>query len=107
MIFPNIWSIHHQEEHWNDPYTFKPDRWVESGNSMKDSPNFIPFSTGPRKCPGRYLANAEAKLVIASIFQRFTFGGRDGDSAVKVEITELPGLTVKPAPYWVVPKRRL
>jgi Cytochrome P450 len=34
IIFPNIWSIHHNEFTYPDPFTFKPDRFLSKGGSL-------------------------------------------------------------------------
>ena len=42
----------------------------------------MPFGSGPRLCPGRYLALAEMKMVIAMLLRRFeieTVRTPDGD----------------------------
>ncbi len=63
------------ERHFPDPQTFRPARWVvgtgapEVAGSAKRAA--IPFGAGPRMCPGRYLAIAEIKMVIAMLLASF------------------------------------
>lgn len=63
------------ERHFPDPQTFRPARWVvgtgepEVAGSARRAA--IPFGAGPRMCPGRYLAIAEIKMVIAMLLASF------------------------------------
>lgn len=43
-ILPNIYFIHHDERHWEDPFVFKPERFLSA--ECPSSENFLPFSIG-------------------------------------------------------------
>lgn len=54
------WSMNHSSMHWEDPWAFKPERFLHGAaagsgkKSMGDNMEaFNPFSTGPRNCLGR------------------------------------------------------
>jgi cytochrome P450 len=49
---------------------FQPERWLgdDTANLKKVS---IPFGSGPRTCPGRYLAMLEIKVALAMLLSRF------------------------------------
>jgi cytochrome P450 len=63
------------ERRFADARTFRLERWLagagafEVDNSVKRV--LMPFGAGPRLCPGRYLALAEMKMVIAMVLQGF------------------------------------
>ena len=63
------------ERHFPDPQIFRPARWVvgtgapEVAGSARRAA--VPFGAGPRMCPGRYLAIAEIKMVIAMLLASF------------------------------------
>jgi cytochrome P450 len=59
------------ETHFENAQTFKPERWL-SGAAAIDKRVSTPFGTGPRTCPGRYLALLEIKLAVAMLLSRFT-----------------------------------
>ncbi len=63
------------ERHFPDPQTFRPMRWVVGTGAPEVTSSArraaIPFGTGPRMCPGRYLAIAEIKMVIAMVLASF------------------------------------
>lgn len=70
-----MYSIHHNEEYFPDPFEFRPERWIESDEAtlrlMQSA--FSPFSIGPRGCAGKSMAYLEASLVIAKTLWHFDF----------------------------------
>lgn len=51
-----------------DPYTFRPERWIENRESAEKG--FYPFSTGTRGCPGKNLAYLELQIAIGRLLYR-------------------------------------
>ncbi len=58
------------EAHFVDASTFRPERWIEGAANI-DKRVSTPFGSGPRTCPGRYLALLEIKLAAAMLLSRF------------------------------------
>ena len=58
MFQANVVAIHEQQDHWEDPEKFNPDRWLVEGFEPKQC-SFITFGGGLRICPGRKLAMIE------------------------------------------------
>jgi len=69
------WHLGRHEAHWPDPDAFDPARW--EGEVTKEA--WLPFSAGPRVCPGAGFAMAEAAVLLAVLMARFRF-----------EVTEVP-----------------
>ncbi|KAI0592891.1 cytochrome P450 [Biscogniauxia sp. FL1348] len=71
----NIYSLHHNEKYFPDPFMFKPERWLpESPEAKKTTKNaFAPFSLGSRGCLGKAIAYQEASLIAAKIIWHFDF----------------------------------
>ncbi|KAF7521194.1 hypothetical protein G7054_g12513 [Neopestalotiopsis clavispora] len=73
----NIYTLHHNEEYFHDPFVFNPSRWLDptmpasQRKAMHDA--FVPFSIGVRNCPGKPMAYQEASLVLAKTFWYFDF----------------------------------
>lgn len=69
-----IWNIlRHDavaEEHFTNAHNFDPARWIGPQASGTKGIS-MPFGSGPRMCPGRYLALLEMKLCIGMLFQHF------------------------------------
>ncbi|KAI0386882.1 cytochrome P450 [Hypomontagnella monticulosa] len=75
-----VYSLHHNEDYFPDPFTYKPERWLEpngedgapgSRKVMHDA--FAPFSTGARGCAGKAMAYLEINLVVAKLLWYFDF----------------------------------
>jgi len=65
------WVVHRDERWFDDPDEFRPERW----DAERDRPEYayFPFGGGPRHCIGMRFALMEAKLVLATLAQRFAF----------------------------------
>ncbi|KAL2850217.1 cytochrome P450 [Aspergillus pseudoustus] len=76
-----IYSIHHSERYFADPFVFRPERWIvdeSDSTSSKASIDraraaFTPFSVGPRSCIGKALATAEIMYIMARVLSEFDF----------------------------------
>ncbi|XP_042146115.1 cytochrome P450 2U1 [Ixodes scapularis] len=80
IMMANIWAVNMNADLWDDPETFRPERFIEQGGS-KLRPKldyFIPFSVGKRMCPGEALAPVEIFLFTTGILQKFTVLPEDG-----------------------------
>jgi len=66
-----VYNLHRHPKYWKDPLTFNPDRFL---NEEKIHPfSYLPFGGGPRVCIGQNFALMEAKVILASFMQNFTF----------------------------------
>lgn len=82
-IIINSIGISRSPRHWEQPDTFRPERWLEgeSSNGKDDQRaddrvvcvTSIPFGAGPRACPGSKLALLEIRTVIAALANAIEF----------------------------------
>jgi cytochrome P450 len=62
------------ESHFPNAQTFTPERWLAQDVDKQAS---TPFGSGPRTCPGRYLALLEIKVAVAMLLGRFEIDSVD------------------------------
>ena len=61
----------HDHRLFDEPSVFKPDRWNDATAEAIDSN--IPFSVGPRSCPGLALARVEMHQILPVLIRDFDF----------------------------------
>merc|ERR1712212_1042432 len=56
-----------------DPYEFKPERWIRGHpeRAVIDRHTYLPFSHGPRSCPGQRFARLEMQMLILRLVQKY------------------------------------
>lgn len=74
-----VWNVLRHDsmsdKHVSDPDAFKPERWLIENNGLKHLST--PFGSGPRVCPGRYLALLEIKMAMAMLLHSFEIDSVD------------------------------
>lgn len=67
-VLVNAWAIGRDPDHWEDPESFKPERFLEKQIDFKANNTFqyIPFGGGRRICPaiGFGIANIEIQMAM-------------------------------------------
>ncbi|XP_066298657.1 cytochrome P450 2U1-like [Branchiostoma lanceolatum] len=99
-VLPNIWSVHHDPEHFPNPGKFDPGRFLDARGQYRRDEHVIPFSLGPRMCLGKQLAEMELFVFFTSLLQHFTFKlpeGAPAPSAVGIH-----GITHSPKKYELI-----
>uniref|UniRef100_A0A3B1KB66 Cytochrome P450, family 17, subfamily A, polypeptide 2 n=1 Tax=Astyanax mexicanus TaxID=7994 RepID=A0A3B1KB66_ASTMX len=79
-VLVNMWAIHHDPKHWEEPDQFRPDRFLDATGKKIAPPSFLPFGAGPRVCVGESLARMELFLFVSCLLQRFHFSVPAGAS---------------------------
>jgi cytochrome P450 len=88
-----IWGVLRHDSvsdrHFENPAAFVPERWLADAApplSAGARRAAMPFGSGPRMCPGRYLALLEMKMAMAMLLSRFDIEAvntPDGQEAVE------------------------
>ncbi|KAL5790976.1 hypothetical protein ACOSQ2_005864 [Xanthoceras sorbifolium] len=101
ILLVNAWAIHRDPKLWDDPNSFKPERFeIGEGEAGK----MMPFGMGRRACPGVGLAQRVVGLTLGSLIQCFEWERVSED---KVDMTEGRGITMpKIQPLEVLCKAR-
>jgi cytochrome P450 len=66
------WILHRHPDLWSEPEKFRPERWDPVDGEKPPAGSYFPFGGGPRTCIGMPFAQMEAKLLLATIMQRYT-----------------------------------
>lgn len=93
MLMVNVWAIQQDPKIWEDPTSFKPERFKDV-EGMKDGFKYIPFGTGRRGCPGENFAVRIVGLNLGLLIQCFEWE-RLGKELV--DLSEGTGLTLPKA----------
>jgi len=67
QVIVSPWHMGRNEHIWPDPHAFRPERWQQGSSRAQARDGYIPFSAGPRVCPGAGFAMAEAVLILARL----------------------------------------
>lgn len=68
----NMWAITHDSSIWEDPWAFKPERFIKNEVSIMGSDlRLAPFGAGRRVCPGRAMGLATIHLWLAHLLHNF------------------------------------
>ena len=71
QIVLSPWHLHRHSRIWREPDAFDPDRWTREENKVCARDAFMPFSAGPRVCPGAGFAMVEGTLLLALLVRAF------------------------------------
>jgi cytochrome P450 len=91
------WVTQRDPRFFDDPLTFRPERWA--GDFRRRLPRFayFPFGGGPRICMGSRFALMEAMLLLGTIVRRF-----DIERLTEKPLTLMPSVTLRPSSgVWV------
>jgi cytochrome P450 len=90
-VFLPLWASYHDAEHWEQPETFQPERFLPENKDKLSKYQFLPFSAGMKKCIGDNFAMLEGVLITAMFVQKYQFELLDN-----APLTFDTGFTLKP-----------
>jgi cytochrome P450 len=67
-LVPNAYLLHHDADIYPDPYSFHPERFLDSPPGTY---TWIPFGGGRRRCLGGSFAMLEMKIVLPAVLRSF------------------------------------
>ena len=83
---------HRHPDFWEEPDKFDPERFAPEAVAGRPKYAYFPFSGGPRQCIGTNFATMEAKLILATVAQRY-------------RLSLVPGHPVEPEPSFTLKPR--
>jgi len=89
----NLSHIHRNGEYFENPDQFVPERFL--GNWKERIPKFAfsPFGHGMRNCPGKNFAMAEMKVILATIYRKYTFKLANPNEPLRLKFTLVNDVT--------------
>lgn len=85
------WNIHRHPKFWPEPERFDPERFAPEAVAERPRYTYLPFGGGPRVCIGNNFALYEAKLVLATLLQRYSAELVEGqDIVLEASVTLRP-----------------
>ncbi len=87
-----IWHTHRDARWYAQPEVFRPERHAPEIVAERPKLAYLPFGAGPRACIGSQFSLLEARLVLATIAQRFAF-----EIEAARRVVPKPGVTLAPA----------
>jgi len=84
QIVISPWHLHRHERLWQAPDDFDPDRWQGAAARASARRAYLPFSAGPRVCPGAGFAMIEGPLILAILLRDLEFAPEPGRTPVPV-----------------------
>jgi cytochrome P450 len=73
-VLMSVLLVHHREDLYPDPFSFRPERWV---GHKPGTYEWIPFGGGIRRCLGAALAMAEQRVVLEVMARRLDLEADD------------------------------
>ncbi|WP_422929451.1 cytochrome P450 [Singulisphaera sp. PoT] len=89
-IYMSQWVLHRDPRFFDDPLSYRPERWENQLSKRIPRYAYFPFGGGPRICIGNTFALMESALILATIARRFRLSLSPG-----AKITPLPTMTLR------------
>ncbi|KAM7507699.1 hypothetical protein LguiA_018152 [Lonicera macranthoides] len=107
QVFVNVWGIGRDQECWDEPLSFNPERFLDSKIDFKGQHyEFIPFGAGRRMCPGILLPQHTMPLFLGSLLHEFDWELGSQVSHDKIDMREKLSMALsKLEPLKAIPRK--
>ncbi|XP_014480546.1 PREDICTED: cytochrome P450 18a1 [Dinoponera quadriceps] len=99
QVIPLLHAVHMNPQLWDEPESFRPERFLTSEGKVHKPEFFMPFGVGRRMCLGDVLARMEVFLFFSSLMH--TFDLRLPEGAPLPKLKGISGVTMTPEPFKV------
>ncbi|KAK2985111.1 hypothetical protein RJ640_022989 [Escallonia rubra] len=108
QVIVNVWAIGRDPTVWEDPLSFKPERFLDSEMDFRGQDfELLPFSAGRRMCPGLPLGIKQVHLIVATLIHRFEWLLPNDEDPLLLDMNEKFGITLqKEQPLLLIPKQK-
>ncbi|KAI3731299.1 hypothetical protein L1987_62487 [Smallanthus sonchifolius] len=95
-IFVNVWAMGRDPKVWEDPLSYKPERFTDSKLDFKGQDfELLPFGSGRRICPGLPSGIKSVEFILASLIREFDLALPNGADPSKLDMEEQFGIAMK------------
>ena len=91
IIMLSPWVAHRDARFFSDPESFRPERWADGFEKQLPKGAYFPFGGGPRICIGNSFAMMEARLLLATLAQKYSLSLAPGH-----RVAPEPLITLRP-----------
>ncbi|WP_128891795.1 cytochrome P450 [Erythrobacter sp. HKB08] len=74
----NLYYVHHDEKHWDDPFTFDPMRFTPDKVKARHKYAWVPFGGGAHMCLGLHFAYMQVKILLAQLLPQYEITIEEG-----------------------------
>lgn len=104
MLIANAWTIHRNEEEYDRPDEFIPERFIDNPFGMRNVLNvkdasrrvLYAFGSGRRQCPGELFAYTTISLTLSKLLWAYDILPPPGGVDISVETGFQDGLVTQP-----------
>lgn len=111
-VYINLWAMHHDETFWEQPYSFKYSRFLDSEGHILPAHHSIrkrlmAFGAGRRVCLGETLAKNRLFLFGTALLQHFAFTRDPNSTLISYEPRDFTlGIVLHPGSFKVIARNR-
>ncbi len=107
MLAANFSQIHTDPAVWDDPETFKPERFLDGAGKFVSHLGWLPFSAGKRGCVGEVVAKSEMFLSMVALLHRFIFLPDPSSERLEGACDKAyEPMQLMPKPFKIIPRSR-
>ncbi|KAL6183119.1 hypothetical protein ACLB2K_044530 [Fragaria x ananassa] len=104
-VHVNVWAIGRDSNVWEDPQSFRPERFIET---KEHGFGYLPFGAGKRICPAAQVGTNLVILMLGNLLHNFAWNLPEGVPSKEIDMSESPGLVCyMKTPLIAVPQLRL
>ncbi|KAK9168672.1 hypothetical protein Syun_000812 [Stephania yunnanensis] len=108
QIVVNAYAIHRDPRVWEDPLSFKPERFLNSSLDYQGNDfHYIPFGGGRRVCPALNMASKINRFLLASLVHNFEWSLPNEMKSNELDMQDaFTPVLVKAVPLSVMPRAK-
>lgn len=79
-VIVHVYGAHHARNHWENPESFDPERFVKGSEKLRTPFTYLPFGGGPRVCIGNHFAMLQMLMILSNLLRNYEFDLTPGQS---------------------------